>query len=224
MENSAPTANALTQYNISETLQAKLSQLLNCTDKRQEEQQRNQLNMAELKVYDDMLQRRIQELSQQQEMLMSRMSGPTNTPNNELTRETNQRKIHTAMDRLLKLNGQMPTKSQIAEVTGLSRKTVSKHMAEHAQSGDMLNQLAMMAPHVMNTVLQKALNDQDMHAARLYMKVTGDMWQQQATRANYISIDTTIISQAYIDGMSKEHQAMILQLINKMPEVDSIEP
>lgn len=222
MENPAPTANALTNYNIPETLRAKLSQLLNCTDTAQEEEERKKLNVPELRVYDDMLQMRIQELSQQQETLLNRLSDVASTPRNELTREANQRKIHTAMQRLLNKNGQMPSKSQIAEATGLSRKTVSKHLAESSNNNDMLNQLAMMAPHVMNSVLQKALNEQDMHAARLYMKVTGDMLQQQATKPNYISIDTTIVSQAAIDDMSPEQKAKVLHAINEKPVLDSL--
>lgn len=222
MENSAPTANALTNYNITDTLRAKLSQLLNCTDKEEEAEGRRRLNVPEMRVYDDMLEMRIQELSQQQEMLLHRMSDVASTPRNELTREANQRKIHTAIQRLLNKNGQMPSKSQIAEATGLSRKTVSKHMAENSNSNDMLNELAIMAPHVMNSVLQKAINEQDMHAARLYMKVTGDMLQQQATKPNYINIDTAIISQADIDDMSPEQKAKVLHAINEQPTVDSL--
>lgn len=224
MENSALTANAPTNNSPSETTEAKITSLLNCTDKRYEEELRSRLNREELNTYDEMLHRQLGELNAQQDLLMYKISRVTNIPNGELIRESNQRKIHSAMHRLLNKNGQMPSKSQIAQATGLSRKTVSKHMAQNANSSDMLNELAMMAPHVMNSVLQKALNEHDIHAARLYMKVTGDMLQQQATKPNCISIDTTVVSQADIDAMSKEQRAKLLLLINKKPEADSIAP
>ena len=222
MENPAPMALAPTSYDIPETLRAKLSQIFYCTDAKQEEEKRKWLNAAELSIYDDMLELKIRELSQQQEMLMNRLSDIPSTAKNELTRESNQRKIQKAMHRLVTRNGHMPSKSQIAEATGLSRKTVSKHLADSSNSNDMLNELTLMAPHVMNSVLQKVLNEQDMHAARLYMKVTADMLQQQAGRPHYIIIGTTIVSQADIDDMSPAQKAKVLDAINEEPTVDSL--
>lgn len=73
--------------------------------------------------------------------------------------ENNHYSITVAISKHIEESGKMPTKSQIANDTGLSRQTVHKHLsgyAEHPLYAEQLNQFKFMADRVLAKVIKLA--------------------------------------------------------------------
>jgi biotin operon repressor len=86
--------------------------------------------------------------------------------------EYNHQAITDAISRLIEQYGSMPTKNHLAEETGLSRQTISKHLKEyqtHPGYTEQMEQYKMMAPKLMAKVFQYAAKG-DIRAARLYLE------------------------------------------------------
>lgn len=213
MENSAPTTTVTTANKPEEFSKLKLETLFNTKDQAQAKHLIQTLTEDEREEYSQMLYGKLSQTEQQNDALMLKICDMGHIPANELVRERNHRKIQMAIHRLLNKYGQMPNKTQIAEVTGLSRQTIHKHMEEYVNTtSNLAQEYAIMVPQVMNKVLQNALRNNDMRAAKMYLDTTKDLMQQPA-RPSYVTIDTATISQADIEDMSEDKKKKVLAAI-----------
>ena len=135
---------------------------------------------------------------------------PTDTKNQLW--ENNHLLITVSMSKFIDEHGKMPTKSQIATDTGLSRQTVYKHLngfAEHPLYSEQLKQFKFMADRVLAKVIKLA-GQGDVKAARLYFDVMGNLISHTSNdtliknQNNYIQINGTILSQETIKQLSSE--------------------
>jgi hypothetical protein len=118
--------------------------------------------------------------------------------------------------------GCMPTKSHLAEKTGLSRQTIHKHIKDyHANSQyvEEIEQFKFMTSKLLAKVFKYATNG-DMRAAKLYFDMVGNMQNDQVgntyikNQNNYIQINGTILSQDRIKQLSKNQLEQIEQIIS----------
>ncbi|NHA06463.1 hypothetical protein G7092_21825 [Mucilaginibacter sp. HC2] len=140
--------------------------------------------------------------------------------------EYNHQAITDAISKLTEEHGSMPTKNQLAEETGLSRQTISKHLKEyqtHPAHAEQIEQYKMMAPKLMAKVFQYAAKG-DIRAARLYLETVGATGKQQnntvvKSQNNHIQINNTILSQENIKRLSAEQLSQIEHIVAKaLPE------
>jgi hypothetical protein len=126
--------------------------------------------------------------------------------------ENNHYMITAAITKHIEESGKMPTKSQIANDTGLSRQTVHKHLsgyAEHPLYAEQLNQFKFMADRVLAKVIKLA-GQGDVKAARLYFDVIGCLNGQSSSNTlirnqnNYIQINGTVLNQETIKRLTSE--------------------
>ena len=118
--------------------------------------------------------------------------------------------ISDAIARLMSHHGLMPTKNAIAEETGLSRQTISKHFAAYKAQPEFIAQIEQfkfMATKMLANVFKYASSG-DMRAARLYFEMVGAIHKTPNTAVNgqnnYIQINNTIISQENLKALSTE--------------------
>ena len=134
--------------------------------------------------------------------------------------ENNHIKITSAISRLMQDYGAMPTKNDLAEQTGLSRQTISKHMKEyraHPQYLLEMEQFKFMAPKVLAKVFKFAVNG-DMRAAKLYFEMVGALGKQQPSTViqeqnNYIQVNNTVLSQETIKLLNAEQLEKIEEMV-----------
>jgi hypothetical protein len=134
--------------------------------------------------------------------------------------EYNHSVINGAVSDFMHEHGIMPTKSVIAEKTGLSRQTIAKHFKaykKHPELTEEMEQFKFMAPRVLANVFKFALNG-DIRAARLYFEMVGAINKQQTNTVvneqnNYIQINNTILSQENIKRLSAEQLNQIESII-----------
>jgi len=134
--------------------------------------------------------------------------------------EHNQMVISSAISEFIAKHGCMPTKTFIAEQTGLSRPTVVKHVKEYNTHPEYLaavQQFKFMAPNVLASVFKSAING-DTKAARLYLEMVGAITKQQPgmvvnEQNNYIQVNNTILSQENLRALSAEQLNQIEHII-----------
>lgn len=127
--------------------------------------------------------------------------------------ESNHIRITWAISTLMEEYGRMPTKTQIADKTELSRQTIHKHLKEyinHPQYLGEIEQFRFMTSKVLSKVYQFAVNG-DIGAAKLYFNVIGFMNNGQSpnntliqNQNNYIQINGTVLSQETIRHLKPE--------------------
>jgi hypothetical protein len=138
--------------------------------------------------------------------------------------EYNHRKIIWSISSLMKELGRMPTKTELAAQTELSRQTVHKHLEQYR--GNMLYQVEMaqfriLTGKVLEQVFQYALNG-DMSAAKLYLQYFEDKAQDSPpgqviqNQNNFIQINGTMISQEAIQQLNPQQKNIIEGLMRKV--------
>lgn len=149
--------------------------------------------------------------------------------------ETNHGNIIWAISVLIKENGRMPTKTEIALKTHLSRQTIYKHLKEYKSNpfnAEFQEQFTIMYPKLMASVFQYAING-DMRAAKLYLEGIGALKNTSSgnkgnnntliqNQNNYIQIGGTILNQEIIQNLKPE-QISTIEGILKTIEVKEIE-
>jgi hypothetical protein len=129
--------------------------------------------------------------------------------------------------------GRMPSKTEIATKTELSRQTVHKHLKEYSTHPLYLGQLEQfrfMTSKVLAKVFQFAVKG-DTGAAKLYFNITGALNNGQSSNKpliqnqnNYIQINGTVLSQETIKHLNPEQLnsiEVILKTALPQPEVSS---
>lgn len=127
--------------------------------------------------------------------------------------ESNHIEITCAISNLMQEYGRMPTKTEIANKTELSRQTVHKHLKEysnHPQYLGEIEQFRFMTSKVLAKVFKFAVNG-DMRAAKLYFNIMGFMNNGQTPNStliqnqnNYIQINGTVLSQETVKHLNPE--------------------
>jgi hypothetical protein len=144
--------------------------------------------------------------------------------------EYNHNQITWALSTLMQEYGRMPTKTEIAIKTELSRQTVHKHLKEysnHPQYLGQLEQFRFMTSKVLARVFKFAVNG-DMRAAKLYFNVIGSFNNGHTSNStliqnqnNYIQINGMVLSQQTIKHLNPEQLnslETILKAVLPVPE------
>lgn len=134
--------------------------------------------------------------------------------------EVNHNRITWAISALMREYGRMPSKTEIATKTELSRQTVHKHLKEYANHPQYLaqvEQFRFMTSKVLARVFQFAVNG-DITAAKLYFNVVGALGKSpQGTliqnQNNYIQINGTVLSQEAVKRLNPEQLKSIEEVL-----------
>ena len=134
--------------------------------------------------------------------------------------ENNHLAISEAIADNIRVHGFMPTQTEIAGYTGLSRQTVAKHLKEYKTQPEFIQQaqqFTFMAPQLLANVYKFAL-DGDIRAARLYFEIIGAKTTQPqntlpSAQNNYIQINNTILSQQNLASLTAEQLNQIEGII-----------
>lgn len=157
----------------------------------------------------------------------------TDTTKNELW-EYNHNQITWAISTLMQEYGRMPTKTEIATKTELSRQTIHKHLNEYTSHPlylQQIEQFRFMTSKVLAKVFQFAING-DIGAAKLYFNVMGNINGQFSNNTliqnqnNYIQINGMVLSQETVKRLNPEQLnniETILKAALPQPEILSTE-
>ncbi|HXB10443.1 MAG TPA: phBC6A51 family helix-turn-helix protein [Bacteroidia bacterium] len=146
--------------------------------------------------------------------------------NNDLW-EGNHLLITGAINLLMRANGRMPTKIEIAEKTGLSRKTIHKHIKDLKDNPlfqEQDEQFKLVKGSMLSLLHNMAFKG-DVKAIKLFMEATGILGNSKTVNKNiienqhnYIQINETRLSQEQIKKLSPERLKQIEELL-RVPEV-----
>jgi hypothetical protein len=138
--------------------------------------------------------------------------------------EYNHHAITAAISNMMQEFGRMPSKTEIATSTKLSRQTVHKHLKDYASNPIYLGQIEQfrfMASKVLTKVFHYAVNG-DMGAAKLYFNVMGAFNGQLLgqtnieTQNNYVQINNTIINQDAVRRLTSEQLNQIEGILKEV--------
>lgn len=128
--------------------------------------------------------------------------------------ENNHNQITWAISTLMQENGRMPSKTDIANKTELSRQTVHKHLKEYVNHPlylEEIEQFRFMTSKVLARVFKFAVNG-DMGAAKLYLNATGLLNKGHTSiknQTNNIQINGITISQDAIKNLTVEQLKIV---------------
>jgi len=131
--------------------------------------------------------------------------------------ENNHNQITWAISTLMQEYGRMPTKTEIATETELSRQTVYKHLKEYTMHPlyiQQIEQFRFMTAKVLARVFQYAVTG-DVRAAKLYFEVMGNLTGHTSintliqNQKNYIQINGTVLCQETIKQLNPEQLNII---------------
>ncbi|HLP50923.1 MAG TPA: hypothetical protein VK154_08565 [Chitinophagales bacterium] len=170
-----------------------------------------QLTDEERKELSQLVSNKIDELAAQQTTLQKRLSLLTEMNYNDMRREYSLNRIRTFVRQHLLATGFMPTMQKIAQETGLSRKTVTKHMEDFVEGQEDILQLRLMRRDVMSTVLNKAINDKSLSAAKMYIDEVKTI-QQEIPQGTQIVVFEHVITQKMVDDLSYWQKERIAEI------------
>ncbi|CAA7392070.1 hypothetical protein [Chryseobacterium fistulae] len=152
--------------------------------------------------------------------------------------ELNHNSIIWGISAFINEYGRMPSKTEIATKTELSRQTVHKHLKEYQNNSLYLEnqqQFQFMQSKVLARVFQFAING-DIKACRLYLECTGGLKNTSSgntgsninnntliqNQNNYIQIGGTILNQEIIQNLKPEQISTIEGILKtfEMKETD----
>jgi len=134
--------------------------------------------------------------------------------------ENNHNTITATISELMQDYGRMPTASEIAIKSELSRQTVTKHLKEYAtqpQYNEIVEQFRFMTSKVLAKVFKFAVNG-DMTAAKLYFNVVGAMNQNNQNtfiqnNNNYIQINGMVFNDEKLKTLKPEQLKTIESIL-----------
>lgn len=136
--------------------------------------------------------------------------------------EYNHERISWGISALISELGRMPTKTELAEKTGLSRQTIHKHLNSFSDNKlyrEHLLQLRILGVGVLSSVYQVARNG-DTAAAKLFLSSVGMLKDKPAqtqvdNQNNFIQINNLHLDQKTIAQMPNEVIEQIETLLKK---------
>ena len=134
--------------------------------------------------------------------------------------EFNHFKIIATIQNSIQEHNYMPSVSEIARKTELSRQTVNKHIKEYSGNPDYLSQMKqfrLLAVQVLTAVAHYALEG-DMRAARLYLESISNVNGEQnkvgiKTQNNYLQINNTLLTEEVIENLTPQQLQKIERII-----------
>lgn len=139
--------------------------------------------------------------------------------------EINHTNITCAISNLMQEYGRMPSKTEIAIRTELSRQTIHKHLKEYKTHPQYLiqnEQFAFMSNKVLSKVFQFAVNG-DIGAAKLFFNVINNnpmLTNSKTINNNFIQINNLKISQEILEKLDYDDlssiEVMIKEKIKKL--------
>ena len=145
--------------------------------------------------------------------------------------EYNQNQITSAISALMQEYGRMPSKTEIADKTELSRQTIHKHLKEYTNHPLYLGQIEQfrfMTSKVLAKVFEFAVSG-DVGAAKLYFNIMGFTNNGQnpnntliQNQNNYIQINGTVLSQDTIKHLNPEQLKTIETILKTALPVPEI--
>jgi DNA-binding transcriptional regulator YhcF (GntR family) len=133
--------------------------------------------------------------------------------------EYNHNRVTAVISKLMQEYGRMPSKTEIAAETGLSRQTVHKHLNEYENNPlhqEQQKQFRFMANKVLAKVFSFAING-DTAAAKLYLQAVGSLNNDRApgtiTQNNFIQINSITLNQDTLKRISPERLNEIEQIL-----------
>jgi DNA-binding phage protein len=146
--------------------------------------------------------------------------------------ENNHNNITAAISNLMHEKNRMPSKSEIANETKLSRQTIHKHLNEYSSHPLYLQQVEQFR-FLTTRLLVKVYNfacDGDVGAAKLYFNVLGYLNGQNSNKTliqnqhNFIQINGIILSQESVKKLNPEQLETIESILKTaLPEAEKIE-
>jgi hypothetical protein len=168
----------------------------------------------------------------EKEQFLNKIEPITTDESKNVQWEINHNQITWAISTLMQEYGRMPTKTELAIKTELSRQTIHKHLKEyhlHPEYVLQIDQLKFLASRVLAKVFHFAVTG-DMKAAKLYLNFFGqnNIEQKQnntliQNQNNYIQINEYRISQDEIQNLSQHQIKTIIKTLklikpNHLPE------
>lgn len=143
--------------------------------------------------------------------------------------EQNHIRITTGMAVYLKENGVVPTKTTLAEKTGISRQTIHKHLREFDKHPHYLEQISKykaMATILMGNLFQNGMNG-DVKASRLFLELSGfagiagqsdppPVVNNNATQNNYLQINGTMVTQETLSHLLPDQLMQFENLVKSI--------
>jgi hypothetical protein len=180
------------------------------------------LTEAEKTFLEDTLNKKIKSLKGvEREQFLNKIELITDEVSKNYQWEFNHNQITWAISTLMQEYGRMPTKTELAVKTELSRQTIHKHLKEYTQHPEYISQIEQfkfLTNKVLARVFYFAVNG-DMKAAKLYLSFFGqnNIEKKQnntliQNQNNYIQINGMVLSQEAIEKLSPEQ-------INSIEEV-----
>ena len=132
--------------------------------------------------------------------------------------EHNHNKIVEATKNHLYDCGTMPSKTHLAIMCKLNRKTVAEHLKAFSSNearNEQRETMNIVRENVMGAVIKIAMKG-NLKAAQLYLDNTGPASQTETAanhKHNYIQINNTVINQQVIQQLKPEQLQMIEQII-----------
>jgi len=146
---------------------------------------------------------------------------------NEDLWERNHDRICCVINETMQTQHRLPSKSEIATKTGLSRNTVSKHLTEfreHKLSSERKERFGLMEQTIMTALYTKCIQG-DVNAMRFYFEVTGLINKGAGASVienqhNYIQINNLKLSQEEIQKLSPKQLKQIEAIVKSGSLVD----
>jgi hypothetical protein len=132
--------------------------------------------------------------------------------------EENHLKITGAISNLMAKNGVMPSRTQIAKETELSRTTVNNHLKEYSSHPlflEQAEQFRFMSSRVLAKVFDYAINNGDVKAAKLFLTAIGGTEGNTTIKNqnNYIQINGMVINQETVKLLTHEQLSNIESIL-----------
>lgn len=148
-----------------------------------------------------------------------------------ITWETNHQKIVSAITDTIKgFRPALPTVTEIAENTGLSRQTIYHHLKEYSTAAaykKCADMFGILQLDVMMRLVSLALCG-DIKAMRLYLEMTGALKKENKVSQNFISnsnnlqINGMVLNSEVINKLNPEQLKKIEEIISPVMEPETI--
>jgi len=183
------------------------------------------LDRAELVLFNQAIQQKFDSLSGiEQSDFFSKVEPITPDGTKNEMWECNHNHITAAIANLMQEYGRMPSQTEIAKKTELSRQTVSKHLKEYANHPlylEQIEQFRFMTAKILTNLFKYAVNG-DVRAAKLYLTAMGAIGNSSTsnsstlieTQNNYIQVNGMVLSQDALNQLKPEQLNAIEEILN----------
>jgi len=150
------------------------------------------------------------------EIYKSELDAGQEKSNKQVVWQQNHRKIQQVMIQYIQGKGKLPTKTEIAHFTGLSRVCIHEHLKDDETynlfKGE-LSKVRLMSSVLLSKLMELALKG-ELRAIKMLLEIIQDKHNASTgIQNNYIQINNTRIDNAMINSLSREAQEKIEAII-----------